>query len=142
MEQFIVNCIKKDKLQPIEQHCKDVFESTLYYSIRNSTENDFQYEFDMNQIYEATLNQLQNKTIVKLIFTDNHIYVDRDVLFNILWFKNYFEDYSTQLNCNLIELTMGPELNDYKTMKKVINFLNYGCYNNNVDFDILYKLAK
>lgn len=149
LELFIINIYNKNKsdLFPIERYCKDLYEGLLLSAASQRAIETLKYKIPMYDVFLDTYNVLLRRkiSIIELSFTDgNIIYVEKNKLMNILFFKDYLEQNDiTQHNCIITNMPLLDVLDDFHTMCKVITFVDDGIIYDSIDFDYItiYKLV-
>jgi hypothetical protein len=147
LEQFYVTILKKKEgMEPIEEYCKNVFETVMKSIVFDIPFGTLNYTINMYNVFLAVNKKLIKRkiSIICLLFSDGQkIFVNKQKLTNITFFKNYFEMNDVTTNDIILDFPLNDILDDYDTMYKMISFINSG----NVplfdihDYNILRKMA-
>jgi len=126
LEEYIQYILNKKGLEKIEYECKKIY-------LNNSDKND-----RLKIIYEELLKN--NIYIICLLFTNrNKIYVDKNILIDIEYFKNMFDICSTY--DVITEIKLEGILDNFKCMREIIHFVKNGWIYDTLDAIFLYDLV-
>ena len=136
-------------IYPVKEYCIKIRDDLLKSCfVKNLDNNNLTYSINIHDILtQLYYTLLENKVcIICLTFSDgNKIYEFKEVLEQILYFKNVFEDFINDDNSNevIIDLSLVGITDDYENMNIIINFINYG-WNivSKIHYLELLKLAK
>jgi hypothetical protein len=133
---------KKNKLDPIEKYCKNIFNKTLNKSVLDSFTTGYNVNVHdvLTKVYKSLLKN--NVCIICLLFSNgSKLYIDQYALCNIKYFKNMFENTDCMNNeCVITEIPLIDTLDNYPIIKRIISFANYGGIKIRDPYD-LYNIA-
>lgn len=147
-EPFMAHVLKKEiyGLNPIEQKCKDIFNSFLTKSVAFAPSDNLNHNINLHDICFDVYKKLSNdKTqICCLVFSDgNKIHIEKNKLCRITFFRNYFDDFLIDNNDVIGEFAMSGIIDDYDMMSYVIEYVNEGdILINAYDYEMMYRLLK
>lgn len=128
-------------LTTLERNIYEIYKNNTYECFM---ENNTNFIVDIEKIKNDTYELIKNKTIVKLLFSDNNIiYVEKGILAKTGFFTNMFNDIP---NINMImEIPMVNELNNYNYILILVEYLNSKYIDENLfekDLELLCDILK